>query len=182
MRPGEAAVQRLIRQAGQLRQEIGHLHYLRNKPDVPESLVSAYLGFLTVRLAGFLEEALPLFAEWLIERQSSAHARTFATSFKDQTGNLSSERLKQYVQRFSGELADEMESAVLSEGERRTTLNSLVGVRHAVAHGRDYSASISTFASQCEAVDALLGFLSSRLVEPDLGYGVVGGLGAALHE
>jgi hypothetical protein len=123
---------------------------------------SEYARHLLLRLAGFLEYALEQAGSEFIDGNAGGPVRSFAHSFASYTGNLDSERLCQYVGRFDHQWRVELEE-FLGHEERRNSINSLNGLRNAVAHGKPSSVSMVNVIGYLGVVDEFFAFLLDRL-------------------
>lgn len=125
---------------------------------------SHFARYLLIRLAGSLEYTLEAVATAYIEDNSGGPVRSFALSFSGYTGNLDSERLLQFVDRFDPQWRTELE-VFLAIGERKNSLNSLNGIRGAVAHGKPSSVSIVSVLGYLKVVDDFFEWFLGK-VEP----------------
>lgn len=132
---------------------------------IPESELqtrSEYSRYLLVRLSGFLEYCLEQIVAEYIEAQSYGSVRSFALSFSGHAGNPNADRLCAFVRRLDHAWGSELEEFLKKE-ERRTSLNSLVGLRNRVAHGEPSSASWTTLLDYVRVVDDFFSWLLDRL-------------------
>jgi hypothetical protein len=128
-------------EVGRLRADIEELYVRADPRGFSESEVAADLGrYLCVRVSGFLEQATAVILREFCKKNSWGELQQFAHSWLDQMPNMSSVALIKLVRRFSNAWGDELE-AYLSTEERKSGLNSLVGIRNDVAHGKNQGVS-----------------------------------------
>jgi len=116
--------------------------YIRADPreiSDPE-LASDLARYLCIRVSGFLEQATSIILKDFCEKNSWGLVQSFAHSWLEKSPNLSAEALCNLVRRFGKELGLELEN-FLATNELGTQLNSLIGIRNDVAHGRNQGIS-----------------------------------------
>jgi hypothetical protein len=91
--------------------------------------------FLCIRVCGFLEQSMLTCSRALCERSSWGEGQEFALSHLEKSRNPKSERLIEHVRRFNASWADELDE-FMSEDETANRIDSLVGIRNQIAHGR----------------------------------------------
>lgn len=122
---------------------------------------SEYVRYLIVRLSGFVEYTLEQLAVELIHGQGYGVVRSFASSFAGYLGNPNADNICNFVRRFDSTWANDLETFLRSE-ERRTSLNSLVGLRHVVAHGKPSSIGVGMLQGYLQVVDDLFAWILDR--------------------
>jgi cellulose biosynthesis protein BcsQ len=75
-----------------------------------------------------------------VERESGNRALAFSLSWLERPGNLSAEKLRRLTGRYSSKWQEELD-VFLSEEERKSRINALVGIRNDVAHGKNQGVS-----------------------------------------
>jgi hypothetical protein len=123
---------------------------------------SEYARFLLVRVSGFLEYGLELMVTEFIAAHGGGPVRTFATSFVGSAGNPNSDRLCRFVGRLDSTWGTGLDT-FLAQDQRRTSLNSLVGLRNLVAHGKPSGISHTTVVEYLHTVDDVFAWLLDRL-------------------
>jgi len=90
----------------------------------------------------FIDEKLEEFAAAcsLCEKRSSGEALRFGLSWIERAPNPRADEIIKLVSRFDSKWAQELE-ILLSEDERRTRVNSLLGIRNDIAHGKNQGVS-----------------------------------------
>jgi hypothetical protein len=109
---------------------------------------------LCVITAGVLEECLRLHISEYARVKSLGYVAAFVTNRVSKTTNLTAERLIGLLGEFDRGLADEM--AAFIDDRRKAALNSLISLRHAVAHGKDSSSSLVTVTAYKDVVLEIL--------------------------
>jgi len=107
---------------------------LKNLKD-PAELEAEYARYLCVLACGFLEKAV---AEIIVGYASSRTARpvlSFIESSVRRLGNLDKERLLSVVGSLDAGWRTELDAFIVDE--KKEALNSVVGLRHNIAHGGD---------------------------------------------
>ncbi|MFI7594583.1 HEPN domain-containing protein [Micromonospora sp. NPDC049359] len=154
-------------EVGRLKKELEEL-YIRADPraiDDPE--LAADLGqYLCLRVSGYLEQATAVILRDFCSKNSWGFVQQFANSWLDRMPNLSSDALLKMVRRFDGSWADELE-AFLAVEERRNSLNSLVGIRNGVAHGKQQGLSRKQAWEYFEVAEAIIEWLLDRFAKAE---------------
>jgi hypothetical protein len=120
-----------------------------------------------VRLCGLLEQSLTSCGSAVIARQSHSEAQRFATSYLERFDrNPRDDEILRYVGRFSKEWAKEL-GEWFDEEERRSRVNSLVGIRNGIAHGSSFGGSRRWFESYYLTVFQLVEWLLERF-DPEI--------------
>jgi len=96
--------------------------------------------YLCVRVSGFLEQSLLAAARSLCEKRSSGEALRLCLSWLERAPNPRADEIIKLVSRFDSKWAQELE-ILLSEDERRTRVNSLLGIRNDIAHRKNQGVS-----------------------------------------
>lgn len=96
--------------------------------------------YLCVRVCGFTEQFLIATGRAACERTSGGVGRSFALSWLDRSFNPSAANIETFLRRFSPGWADDLR-VFLSDEERSSRLNALVGIRNDIAHGKNQGVS-----------------------------------------
>jgi hypothetical protein len=124
----------------------GRLKRAFSTVDAVNVLAFAEKGLLTSQLcvisAGVLEESVRLHLSEYARVKSLGFVANFVTRRIQKLTNLNSEKLIELLRDLDPSLADEM--ATFLDDRRRSALNSLIALRHAVAHGKDSSTSLAS--------------------------------------
>jgi hypothetical protein len=96
--------------------------------------------YLCVRVSGFLEQALLAATRSLCEARSSRECLRFGLSWLERAPNPRADEILKLVNRFDSSWSQELE-LLLAEDERRTRINSLLGIRNDIAHGKNQGVS-----------------------------------------
>jgi RiboL-PSP-HEPN len=128
-------------QVKRLKAELDDL-YIRSDPrQIADPEIGGDLArYLCVRVSGYLEQATAVILRSHCTKQSWGNVQQFAVSWLDRTPNLNSDALVKMVRRFNNQIAEELEGFLAVE-ERGSGLNSLIGLRNDIAHGRQQGMS-----------------------------------------
>jgi hypothetical protein len=128
-------------QVKRLKSELDELYIRADPRDFADPEVAGDLArYLCVRVSGFLEQATVVILRSHCEKNSWGTVYQFAASWLDRAPNLSSVALIKLVKRFGNQAATELEQ-FLAEEERGSSLNSLIGLRNDIAHGKQQGMS-----------------------------------------
>ena len=100
------------------------------------------IRYLCVISSGTLEECLRLHISEYARVKSLGYVAAFVTGRVSKTTNLTAGKLINLLGELDDSLADEMTAFI--DDRRKAALNSLISLRHAVAHGKDSSTSLHT--------------------------------------
>ena len=105
-----------------------------------EELTGDLNRYLCVRVSGFLEQSLVAASRSLCTARSGREGLQFALSWLERAPNPRADEILRLVKRFDKDWANELET-VLAEDERGTRINSLLGIRNDIAHGKNQGVS-----------------------------------------
>jgi hypothetical protein len=134
--------------------------YVRSDPrDFAEPEISADMArYLCIRVSGFLEQATAIILREHCAKNSWGKVHQFATSWLDRIPNLSQPGLLKLIYRFSSQTGKDLEE-FLSAEERGSSLNSLIGLRNDIAHGRNQGMSREQAWQYFSVVEAIVEWL-----------------------
>ncbi|WP_245871278.1 HEPN domain-containing protein [Asanoa hainanensis] len=142
-----------------LKKELEELYIRADPRSVDDPELAADLGqYLCLRVSGYLEQAVAVILRDYCSKNSWGFAQQFAHSWIDRMPNLNADALTKMVRRFNGVWAERLDG-FLAEEERRTSLNSLVGIRNGVAHGKQQGLSRKRAWEYFEVVEAIVEWL-----------------------
>jgi hypothetical protein len=95
---------------------------------------------MCVRVSGFLEQSLLSAARSLCEARSTRECLRFSLSWLERAPNPKADEIVRLVNRFDGTWSQQLKD-LLSEDERQTRVNSLLGIRNDIAHGKNQGVS-----------------------------------------
>lgn len=145
-----------------LRKSLDSLLDRASKVDSATELAGDMNRFVTVRVCGFLEQSLLALGRSAAERYASTISQTFAASHLARSFNPSSESVVKFVKRFSTKWGSEL-TALLEADERGQRLNSLVGLRNDIAHGKNQGVSLNQARGYLVVVDEVVEWIACRL-------------------
>jgi hypothetical protein len=109
---------------------------------------------LCIRISGYVEQSFKELATDFARRTSSGPIRSFVAAQFDWTRNPSSESLLEELRSFDLTWATRFES--FCDQRRKDGLNSIVGLRNDIAHGRGTRPSLGRVLGYLEAVDEMV--------------------------
>ncbi|MAE20843.1 MAG: hypothetical protein CMK92_00260 [Pseudomonas sp.] len=128
-----------------------------NKIDIMDiELRADFARYLCVLVSGFLDQTIQSFtSEYVKKRSSPQIAHYIANSITNLT-NLKSKKLTEYLLSFDVNWKDELD--VLISDERKDAIDSLVTLRHGIAHGKPGDVTVARVTSYYkEIVDVVEG-------------------------
>jgi hypothetical protein len=131
-------------------------------PEAELETRSEYVRYLIVRLSGFVEYGLEQVMIEFIQANSYGPVRSYALAYAGYLGNPNADNICKFVRRLDGTWAKDLDAFLATE-ERRQSLNSLIGLRHQVAHGMPSASSFGTLMGYVAVVDELFDWLLDRL-------------------
>jgi hypothetical protein len=106
-------------------------------------LIGHWGKYLCVLTAGFLENALQAVYSDFVERTSSPSVAKFSIAALGRISNPKASRFIETARSFDPDWADELEAYIDEDGsKRRNAINSIMAVRHQIAHGKSTSMSV----------------------------------------
>jgi hypothetical protein len=123
-----------------LRRSIDDLFLRAWDIDAESELAGDINRYLCVRICGLLEQMMLTTGRSAVEGHSWGIGQNFALSWLERSKNPSADTLEAFIGRFSSAWRDDL-VALLKEEERRSRINSLVGIRNDVAHGKNQGVS-----------------------------------------
>jgi hypothetical protein len=110
---------------------------------------------LCILLTGVLEESVRLHISEYALLKSHARIANFVSNQIEYLTNLHSEKIETTLRQMDEDVADEV--AGFLDDRRRSALNSLMGLRHKIAHGKDGGGtSLNTVKSYRDVVVEIL--------------------------
>jgi hypothetical protein len=119
-----------------------------------------FARYLCVLVSGFLERALVELATECARQQAAPVVRSYAAKQLARFQNANMERVLQLVGSFSPEWRTQTETFV--EGPVKDAVDSLVAVRHQIAHGEQASITFHGIREYRDRVYELVDFLADR--------------------
>jgi hypothetical protein len=145
-----------------MREDLAELYTRADPRDFADQEIAADLGrYLCVRVSGFLEQATSIILRDYCEKNSWGDVQEFALSWLDRMPNLSHDALVKLVSRFSKDAARDLEEFMAKE-ERKSRINSLIGLRNGIAHGKIQGMTRNQAWEYYEVVDAVVDWLHGR--------------------
>ena len=151
---------------GRLTEELDRLFDRADELDRGSEIAGDINRYLCVRVSGLLEQSILMLADriFLVGQHIG---QQFGLSWLERAPNPSKVEIVKFVGRFSSCWADEL-TALLKDDERGTRLNSLIGIRNDVAHGKNQGVSLMQARGYYELVREVIDWVADRL-EPKAG-------------
>lgn len=102
---------------------------------------SDYAKYLCVLVSGFLENAIVALALNFVERRSAPEITSYIERHLDHWTNPNTEKIINLLGAFSSDWRNNLTAYLVDE--RRDSINSLVALRHKIAHGESVGTSLS---------------------------------------
>jgi len=142
-----------------LREDLEGLYVRADPRDIEDlELASDLARYLCIRVSGYLEQSTGVILKDFCEKNSWGAVQSFAHSWLDRSPNLSVDALVRLVGRFDAGLSRELEK-FLAVNERGGRLNSLIGIRNDVSHGRNQGISRGQAWSYFETAEEIVEWL-----------------------
>ncbi|MEI2815394.1 MAG: HEPN domain-containing protein [Microthrixaceae bacterium] len=152
---------------GRLTEELDRLFDRADELDRGSEIAGDINRYLCVRVSGLLEQSILMLGRSAVEAHSYGIGQQFGLSWLERAPNPSKVEIVKFVGRFSSCWADEL-TALLKDDERGTRLNSLIGIRNDVAHGKNQGVSLMQARGYYELVREVIDWVADRL-EPKAG-------------
>lgn len=130
--------------------------------DDPE-LQSDFAKYLCVLVSGYLESAICALLQSYAQRRSSPDVASFVERQLGPWTNPKSEKIIDLFGAFSQDWRDDLTQFLVDQ--RKDSVNSLVALRHKVAHGESVGTSLSQIRSHYRVVNEVVDHIV-QLVEP----------------
>ena len=123
-----------------LRKSLEDLYLRCDELDSGSEISGDMNRYMCVRVSGFLEQSLLSAARSLCEARSTRECLRFSLSWLERAPNPKADEIVRLVNRFDGTWSQQLKD-LLSEDERQTRVNSLLGIRNDIAHGKNQGVS-----------------------------------------
>lgn len=100
-----------------------------------------FAKYLCVLVSGFFENAIVALVLQLVEQRSAPEVTSFIERQLDRWTNPTSEKITNLLGAFSSDWRDDLAAYLVDE--RKDSINSLVALRHKIAHGESVGTSLS---------------------------------------
>lgn len=129
--------------------------------DMPEyfELSSHWARYIVVRISGLMEEALEsILGSYIDDKASPKVAKYAKKQISEGRRNPNTKKIESILRGFHSDWADGFVAFALEEG-RKEALDSVINIRHHIAHGRDYGVTISNAKNYYEKCLELISYL-----------------------
>ncbi|MBI4970103.1 MAG: hypothetical protein HZC25_18465 [Rhodospirillales bacterium] len=124
---------------------------------------SDYAKYLCVLVSGFLENAITELIVYYAQNRSAPEVSNFVEKQLDHWTNPNTEKIAQLFGQFSSDWFKVITSQLVDE--KKDCINSLVSLRHKIAHGESVGTSLSQIKKYYKTVQDVVEFLSD-IVDP----------------
>lgn len=143
------------------RSKINHLYELIGKFDGEEELRSHLSRYLCIISNGHIEESLRIiYGQYTENKSSHQNITNYVSKDLGEFRNPNTEKILALTSRFSPEWRKELE--LFLTDEMKDSLNSIVNIKNALAHGRTTGISYITLKKYWENVIKVLDFIDSQ--------------------
>lgn len=127
-------------------------------------LQSDFARYLCILVSGYLENAIVALVLNYVQRRSGPEVTSFVDAQLNRWTNANAEKIFSLLGSFDPEWRRRAE--VFLVDERKESLNSLVALRHKIAHGESVGTSLSQVRNYYSTIDTVVKFLSDLLDPP----------------
>lgn len=124
----------------------------------PEVL-SHWARYITVLVSGFLEASIPSILQAYAQNKAAPYVVSFVSGRLDGVTNLNAEKIGQLLGAFDSSWQNSY-LEFLSD-ERKQAINSVVGLRNVIAHGRDTGVTLGSIRRYYSKCDEVVSFIES---------------------
>ena len=122
---------------------------------------SDFAKYLCVLVSGFFENALVALLLDYVERRSASEITSFVERKLDRWTSPKVEKIIELFGSFSGDWRDDLTGYLVDE--RKDSINSLVALRHQIAHGESVGTSISQVREHYKAISEVVEYVAKLL-------------------
>lgn len=120
-----------------------------------------YAKYLCVLVSGFLENAIVALALDFVERRSAPEVTSYIERQLDYWTNPNTEKITTLLGTFSSDWRNDLNGYLIDE--RKDSINSLVALRHKIAHGESVSTSLSQVKAHYRVILEVIDHISDLL-------------------
>ncbi len=125
-------------------------------------LLSHWARYFCVRTAGILENGITeIYSEYVV-RTSSRPVANYASSRLAHIQNPKSQRFLETARSFDAHWAATLESFLDDDG-RKDAIDSIMNVRHQIAHGQNVSITIARISEYLQKAEDVLEFIETQV-------------------
>lgn len=125
-------------------------------------LQSHWASYFTVKIAGILENALTILYSDYVNRSAGGPVANYAISRLETLQNPKAEKFVQIARHFNPAWATSLEEYLEDEG-RKEAIDSIMTVRHQVAHGGKQGITLARISSYYAKAKDVLDFIEVQL-------------------
>jgi len=125
-------------------------------------LLSHWARYFCIRTAGLLENGIQEIYSEFVERTSARQVSNYASSRLKTVQNPNAEKFVIIARSFDSHWASELEK-YLDEDGRKDAIDSIMGFRHKIAHGKDVGITIARLSEYFNKSIQVLEFIESQV-------------------
>jgi RiboL-PSP-HEPN len=123
-----------------------------------------YAKYLCILVSGFFENAIIALVLDFVERRSAPEITAYIERNLDHWSNPNTEKITTLLGAFRSDWRDELAAYLVDE--RKASINSLVALRHKIAHGESVGTSLSQVKDYYRVIREVVDHLAQLLVPP----------------
>jgi hypothetical protein len=123
-----------------------------------------YAKYLCVLVSGFFENAIVALILYYAEQRSAPEIASFVERQLDRWTNPNSEKISSLFGSFNTDWREALEGYLVDE--RKDSVNSLVALRHKIAHGESIGTSLSQVKAHYKVILEVVNFLADLTQPP----------------
>lgn len=124
----------------------------------PEVL-SHWARYITVLVSGYLEVSVQSTLDLYAQKRSSPSVASFVSDRLEGFVNLNSDRIGQLLGAFDSSWRESFETFL--DEEKKAAVNSVVGLRNTIAHGRDTGVTLGSIQRYYQQCDLVVSFIEN---------------------
>lgn len=123
-----------------------------------------YAKYLCVLVSGFFENAIVALILYYAEQRSAPEIASFVERQLDRWTNPNSEKIAALFGSFNTDWRETLEGYLVDE--RKDSVNSLIALRHKIAHGESVGTSLSQVKAHYKVIMEVVNFLADLTQPP----------------
>jgi len=126
---------------------------------------SEWARYLCVLVSGFIEQSLRVLLTEYSDRNSAPYVRNFISEEIRRLTNCKTSKIEEILRKFHSRWAEDFTTQIsdagVSENEIKDSIDSVVAIRHAIAHGKNTGISYITISKYYSNAKAAVNILES---------------------
>ncbi len=130
-------------------------------PTADPEFQADFAKYLCVLVSGYLESAICTLLLSYAQSRSAPEVSSFVERQLDRWTNPKTEKIVELFARFSPDWRDKLSGYLVDE--RRDSINSLVALRHKIAHGESVGTSLSQIREHYKVINEVVDYVTGLL-------------------